>query len=207
MLEEKNNEINRMLEEVTALSQERQERAAELTKRIQEITVSMEDVYHGNEQAGQEIEMIGRDVSEVAEYTEILRKLIAEINDNVGRFTEATSDILGVARQTRILSLNAGIEAARSGEHGKGFNVLAQEIKRLAEESQRTAEEALGNEEAIQDLVVKVLEISNTVDQKMDAVNMAIMNISAIIQEFTAQGEEMVASATQIVHDYTGDQD
>ena len=202
-LEEKNGEINQMLAEVTALSEERQERAAELTRRIHEITVTMEEVYRGNEQAAKEIERIGYDVAEVAELAEKLRRFVAEIKDNVGQFTEATTDILGVARQTRILSLNAGIEAARSGEHGKGFNVLAQEIKRMAEESQKTAEEALENEEGIHDLVVKVLEISNTVDQKMDAVNSAIMSISAIIEEFTAQGEEMVATTTQIVHEYT----
>lgn len=174
--------------------------------RIRDITFAMEEVYRGNEQAAQDIEKIGQDVGEVAEYAEKLRKLVAEINDNVDQFTEATSDILGVARQTRILSLNAGIEAARSGEHGKGFNVLAQKIKRLAEISQETAEEALGNEEAIQALVVKVHEISNTIDQKMATVNDAIMNISTIIQTFTAQGEEMVAATTKVVHNYTQDE-
>jgi len=61
----------------------------------------------------------------------------------------------------------------------------------------------LENEEAIQALVVKVYEISNTIDQKMAAVNMAIKNISAIIQTFTAQGQEMVASTTKIVQEYT----
>lgn len=202
-LEEKNREINRMLTEITALSEERQKRAEELTKRIHEITVNMEEVYRGNEQAAQEIEKIVHDVDEVANYAEKLRKLVGEINENVGHFTEATADILGVARQTKILSLNAGIEAARSREHGKGFNVLAQEIKRLADETQNMAEEALGNEEVIQTLVTTVFEISNTIDQKMAAVNTAIKNISDIIQEFIAQGEEMVAATTNIVHDYT----
>lgn len=202
-LEEKNQEIRRMLAEITQLSTDHQKRAAELTRRMQEINISMEEVYRGNERAAQDIEKIGYDAGEVATYAEKLRELVAEINDNVDRFTEATANILGVARQTRILSLNAGIEAARSGEHGRGFNVVAQEIKRLAEESQKTAEEALENEEAIQALVVKVYEISNTIDQKMAAVNMAIKNISAIIQTFTAQGQEMVALTTEIVQEYT----
>ena len=202
-LEEKNQEIRRMLAEITQLSTDHQKRAAELTRRMQEINISMEEVYRGNERAAQDIEKIMYDAGEVATYAEKLRELVAEINDNVDRFTEATANILGVARQTRILSLNAGIEAARSGEHGRGFNVVAQEIKRLAEESQKTAEEALENEEAIQALVVKVYEISNTIDQKMAAVNMAIKNISAIIQTFTAQGQEMVALTTEIVQEYT----
>lgn len=113
-LEEKNQEIRRMLAEITQLSTDHQKRAAELTRRMQEINISMEEVYRGNERAAQDIEKIGYDAGEVATYAEKLRELVAEINDNVDRFTEATANILGVARQTRILSLNAGIEAARS---------------------------------------------------------------------------------------------
>jgi len=201
-LESKNEEINKMLVEVTSLSEERQRQALELTRRIHEITSSMEEVYKGNEDASKEIEQIGQEVREVVEMAEQLRGFVVEIKNNVNVFAEATTDIVGVARQTKILSLNAGIEAARSGEHGKGFNVLSKEIKRLAEESQKTAEEALVKEEDIHDVVLKVMEVIKMFDQKMEGVNMAIMNISAIIQEFTAQGEEMVASATSIAQEY-----
>ena len=205
-LEEKNAEISSMLQEVTHLSQRRQEEALNLTKKVNEITSSMEEVYKGNEQAVKEVEMISQDVAYVVEMTEQLRTITTVIKDKVNIFTEATADIVGVARQTKMISLNAGIEAARSGEHGKGIGVLAQEIKKLADESRETAEVALTNEEELHELVLEVYNVSNLVDKKMEMVNKAIINISAIIEEFTAQGQEMVAAATQIVDDYRADQ-
>ena len=205
VLEEKNSEIHQMLDEVTRLSQERQRRSLELAQRVNEITESMKEVHQGNEEAAKETEQICHEVMQVLAENELLKKLVAEMKDNLGLFISASRNIVGVARQTNFLSLNAGIEAARTGEYGKGFTVLAQEIKRLSEESRQTAESALTNEEVMEKLVKQVLEVSASVDKKMDTVNQSITNISAAIEEFTAKGQEMVAAATQIVDEYSQD--
>jgi methyl-accepting chemotaxis protein len=66
---------------------------------------------------------------------------LADASERIGDFAEAVSRI---ARQTNLLALNAAIEAARAGEHGKGFAVVAEEVRKLAEESQRSAKEISG---------------------------------------------------------------
>jgi methyl-accepting chemotaxis protein len=66
---------------------------------------------------------------------------LAEASERIGDFAEAVARI---ARQTNLLALNAAIEAARAGEHGKGFAVVAEEVRKLAEESQRSAREIAG---------------------------------------------------------------
>ncbi|MCR2807911.1 methyl-accepting chemotaxis protein [Paenibacillus soyae] len=63
-------------------------------------------------------------------------ELIGQLNGKVAQIQEMTQSISSIAGQTNILSLNASIEAARAGEVGKGFNVVAQEVRKLAEQTQ-----------------------------------------------------------------------
>lgn len=76
---------------------------------------------------------------------------IRSLSDTVSRIEEFTQTINDIARNTNLLALNAGVEAARSGEHGRGFAVIAQEVKALSEQtSQATAN--------IRDLISAVIE-------------------------------------------------
>ena len=68
---------------------------------------------------------------------EVVKKL-GENSQQIGQIVEAISSI---AEQTNLLSLNAAIEAARAGEHGRGFAVVAEEVRKLAAESQTSAEQ------------------------------------------------------------------
>jgi methyl-accepting chemotaxis protein len=87
--------------------------------------------------AGQTLVAIGTRVRDTAGTVGAL----AAASERIGDFAEAVSRI---ARQTNLLALNAAIEAARAGEHGKGFAVVAEEVRKLAEESQKSAKEIAG---------------------------------------------------------------
>lgn len=102
--------------------------------------------------------------ADTAEMTEKLQEAAATVKDIVGT-------ILEISGQTNLLALNASIEAARAGEAGRGFAVVADEIRNLSENTNKSAE-----------------EISATIDELIEKVNVASSNMKKSVESANEQG-------------------
>ncbi len=129
------------------------------------------------------------DTSSKMENLNVVLEQSVKDSEKVGQINQLTNDIMEIANQTNLLSLNASIEAARAGEAGKGFAVVAGEISNLAENSRQTA----SNIQVISDEVTEAVKaLSTNAKDVMEFINTAVL---ADYDEFAATGEKYEKTA------------
>ena len=159
--------------------------AEEFTKSSEEISASIEELASTTENFNT--------------YMEELGKAQKDMNDRVRETTKILEMINNVAKSTRILGFNAGIEAARSGEHGKGFGVVAKEITKLADQSAGSVNEIRKLLDELKEKVTEVaMVVSNTIDISGSQTN-SIDDIAKTIHQLSNIAEEIEDMAQKIL--------
>ncbi|MBI6871816.1 [Fe-Fe] hydrogenase large subunit C-terminal domain-containing protein [Clostridium aciditolerans] len=198
-LEEKNIQVQEAIKNIEMMNKNREENAEKLSKYVKEIALSIDEVAKGSEESASAIQNISEELQDIVNTSNSLKAGVDEIKNSVEHFSNASKEIVNIAGQTSLLSLNASIEAARAGEEGKGFAVVAEEVKKLAEQSKSVAISTKQDEEIMIDLIEKILEISDNLSGKMKNIAKDIETISDAIQETTAKGEEIISSAESLM--------
>lgn len=229
------NELNSNIEDVSATTEElaagMEESAAsaqELDATAQEIESAARNIAEKSQEGALkviEISTRAKVTKETIKTSEAsIEKVSGEIEENlrqaiqqakvVSEIEVLSQAIMGITSQTNLLALNAAIEAARAGESGRGFSVVADEIRRLAEQSKTMVEQIQGVTIKVRDAVDNLSDhadvlldfvgkdISRSIkvfSETAESYNEDAIYVDGLITDFSATSEELLASIQNVI--------
>jgi len=195
----------RAMEEMAAGIQRMAETSSVVSQVSADTSKAAEEGSQSIRLAVQQMQFIHSSVNDSA--TQI--KLLSDRSKQIGQISDV---ITGIADQTNLLALNAAIEAARAGEHGRGFAVVADEVRKLAEKSSDSARQIVAIIEEMKENTTQSvsamdkvttetetgLSVVSEAGQAFENILHAAKNVANQIMEVSAVSEEMAASSQQI---------
>ncbi|MGR5541089.1 methyl-accepting chemotaxis protein, partial [Vibrio campbellii] len=151
-------------------------------------------------------------VTELAQQMEVSEQEVMRLKSGTEEVSDVMNVIQTIAEQTNLLALNAAIEAARAGEQGRGFAVVADEVRQLAQQTQRAVEQIEGQITSLQDETTGVvdsiqatkttlhdtIEQSRTASEAFEKINHSVNQSSDLSTQMATATEEQSATAEMI---------
>ncbi|WP_423409423.1 methyl-accepting chemotaxis protein [Heyndrickxia sp. MSNUG] len=202
-----------MVHQSTEVVKEMSDSIDKIMRNAQEVADTAKDANIVVAEGEQSIQKSVHQMKNINETVADLGQVIHTLGTRSNEISQIVDVISEIAGQTNLLALNAAIEAARAGEHGKGFAVVADEVRKLAEQSAKSTE-------SIRQLIASIQADTNTAVVSMDKgteevekgiqivdlagvsfrqIQQFVDNVSAQIHEVSASMEEMGQGAKQVV--------
>ena len=191
-------------EETAASAAEMNEATSQISNNATEAALFSRQVDALAQEGARKIQMISETILRLADMTSEMQGKMTELDKSSARIASVTDVIKEIASQTNLLSLNAAIEAARAGESGRGFGVVAEEVKKLATHSEQSVKEISAlititkqNTVAVNQSIAQTTvamqsaareagEVVGRFGEIMSAINASIQQVQAIAQQIDA---------------------
>ena len=205
-------DIGAVLEQVTGAARQLQGTSGSLTSTAQETSERASSVASSSERASQNVETVaaaseelGASIQEITRQVKQQRELAGEaaedakasdaevrrLAESAQKIGEVVGLITDIAEQTNLLALNATIEAARAGEAGKGFAVVASEVKSLASQTAKATEQISKDIEAIQSQTSATVNSIDVIGQRIGSITEIATAVATAVEEQAAATQEI----------------
>lgn len=211
-INEYSSDITKAIDEISIGMTKQSEHAGECVVKTNELSEKMKaisDMVEKAEQLSDKTEKMIRQGTEIVETLSARARETSEITSKVGESIELlkkesetingfAQTINEISAQTNLLSLNASIEAARAGEAGRGFSVVAEEIRKLADDSGVAAGEIKKKVENIASQTMATVENANKAEEMVAHQQEAVAQVTTVFQEMNNQMQELFENLKEI---------
>ncbi|MGU3421788.1 methyl-accepting chemotaxis protein [Methylobacterium sp. D54C] len=197
-------ELHATAQTMTSIATETASQSITVATAAEEAATHVNTVAAAAEELGSSVQEIGRQVSGSSDLAQVAvgeanqtMQLVQVLSQASARIGDMIGMISSIASQTNLLALNATIEAARAGEAGRGFAIVAAEVKGLAAQTTRATEE-IGNQiNQIQSATGQAVAAIGSITGRIREINGVASSIAAAVEEQGAATQEIVRNVTQ----------
>lgn len=191
----KNSEVVQSQVESSRIIQDKLKNAAELTKEMNVLSENTGKVIRESNgivcELKEQSEMVNRTNEEVKE-------MMKKLQEGSGNIVAVTETIDNIVKQTNLLALNASIEAARAGESGKGFSVVADEIRKLAEQSGQSIENVISITNDIQNRLMTCVSAVDKLTEANNKQNSLVTRTTDIFEDIDCNTKNIIVKVSNV---------